>query len=218
MVITSYGLSCFKVTSGDRVIAFDPPSKKSKLKRPYFETHMVMISHDHDDHAGKDVLHGKENEAPFLIDGPGEYEYKDISVIGIPSFHDASEGKKEGKNTIYQVRFEDIILLHLGDFGEKTFRNDIKEKLGEIDILFLPIGGETVIDAETAAKIAGDIEPRIIIPMHYDTLSPAKKKDAMKTFFNEMGIKEIKPEDKFTFKKKDLPVDETHVVVLEPSL
>lgn len=216
MVITSYGLSCFKVTSGERVIAFDPPSKKSKLKSPYFQTDIVLVSHDHDDHSGKDVLHGKEAERPFVIDGPGEYEYKDISAIGIPSFHDTNEGKKEGLNTIYQVKFEDIVLLHLGDFGEKMFRNDIKEKLDEIDVLFLPIGGGTVLDAENAAKIASEIEPRIIIPMHYDTLAPAKKKEVMKTFFDEMGIREIKPEDKFTFKKKDLPIDETRVVVLEP--
>lgn len=218
MVITSYGLSCFKITAGERTIAFDPPSRKSKLKSPYFQTDMVLISHDHDDHNGKEVLHGKDNALPFIIDGPGEYEYKDISVIGISSFHDDAEGKKEGKNTIYRILFEDIILVHLGDFGEKTLPNTIKEKLGEVDVLFVPIGGETVLDAEQAAKIAHAIEPRIIIPMHYDADNPKKKKDALKAFFDEMGISEAKPDAKFTFKKKELPVDETNIIVLEPAL
>ncbi|PIR69555.1 MAG: hypothetical protein COU47_02260 [Candidatus Niyogibacteria bacterium CG10_big_fil_rev_8_21_14_0_10_46_36] len=217
MIITSYGLSCFKITSGERAVAFDPPSKKSSLKSPYFQTDMVLVSHDHDDHNGKEVLHGKNDEAPFVIDGPGEYEYKDISVLGVSSFHDDAEGKKEGKNTMYRMRFEDVILLHMGDFGEKTLRNQTKEKLGEIDVLFLPIGGKTVLDAESAAKIANAIEPRIIIPMHYDNEGPKKKKDALKAFFDEMGIKEVKPETKFTFKKKDLPVDETKIIVLEPA-
>ncbi|MDP2676691.1 MAG: MBL fold metallo-hydrolase [bacterium] len=218
MVISSYGLSCFKITAGERTIAFDPPSRKSKLKSPYFQTDMVLISHDHDDHNGREVLHGKDDAPPFVIDGPGEYEYKDVSVIGIPSFHDNAEGKKEGKNTLYRVRFEDVTLLHLGDFGEKNIRNEIKEKLGEIDVLFIPIGGETVLDAEQAAKIANDIEPRIIIPMHYDADNPKKKKDALKAFFDEMGINEATPDTKFTFKKKDLPLDETKIIVLEPAV
>ncbi|MBI4114317.1 MAG: MBL fold metallo-hydrolase [Candidatus Niyogibacteria bacterium] len=216
MVITSYGLSCFKVSSGETVLAFDPPSKKSKLKSPYFQTDMVLISHAHDDHSGKDVLHGKGDESPFVIDGPGEYEHKGISVIGIPSMHDDQGGKKYGKNTVYRVRFEDVTLMHLGDYGEEKLNDEIKKHIEGVDILFLPIGGDTVLDVSGAIKIANAIEPRIIIPMHYDA-SSKKKTDAVKSFLSEMGAEDTKPDTKFTFKKKDLPIDETNIILLEPS-
>lgn len=200
------------------MLAFDPPGRKSKFKSPYFQTDMVLISHNHENHNGKDVLHGKDNTPPFVIDGPGEYEYRDITVIGMPSFHDNSEGKKEGLNTIYKVTLENIVLLHLGDFGEKTVRANIQEQIGDIDILFLPIGGETVIDPETAAAIANQVEPKIIIPMHYDGASSVKKKAALSDFLKEIGAGDVKPEQKFTFKKKDLPTEDTRVVVLETNI
>ena len=211
MVITSYGLNCFKITSGSTVIAFDPPSKKSKNKSPYFQTDAVFISHDHEDNNGRDVLHPKD-DGLFVVDGPGEYEYKNIEIIGIPSFHDSSHGKKYGRNTIYRVKFEDIILLHMGDFGEKEISSEIKEKINGVDILFIPIGGDEVIDDDAAAEIANQIEPQIIIPMHY----PAKNKKVLNDFLDEMGAKGLKAEDKLTIKKKELSETQTKVVVLEP--
>ncbi|MEK7090354.1 MAG: MBL fold metallo-hydrolase [Patescibacteria group bacterium] len=218
MVITSYGISCFKVTSGQLVLAFDPPSRKSKTKSPYFQTDILLISHDHENHNGREVLHAPKDGEIFIIDGPGEYEYKGVIVEGIPSFHDNQDGKKSGLNTIYRVELEDIVLLHLGDFGEKELRPETKEKIGNIDILFIPIGGEKVLDPETAAEIANQIEPRIIIPAHYSELPEANKKAALKEFLEEIGARNIKPEEKLTIKKKELPQDETKIVVLEPSI
>src|SRR3989344_5375 len=126
MVITSYGISCFKIASGQLVLAFDPPSKKSAAKSPYFQTDILLISHDHDNHNGRDILHAPKDGEIFVVDGPGEYEYKGVTIQGIASFHDNQEGKKEGSNTIYRVELEDIILLHMGDFGEDELRPEIK--------------------------------------------------------------------------------------------
>src|SRR3989344_9091081 len=106
MVITYYGLSCFKVSSGDYTLAFDPPSKKSSLKSPRFQADIVFISHDHDNHSGLDVIGEKEGKAPLAITGPGEYETRGIPIYGIPSWHDADNGKKHGPNTIYAAEFE----------------------------------------------------------------------------------------------------------------
>lgn len=218
MVITSYGISCFKITSGQLVLAFDPPSRKSEAKSPYFQTDIVLVSHDHDDHNGHEVLHAPKDGELFTVLGPGEYEYKGVNIEGISSFHDFENGKKEGLNTIYRVEIEDVTLLHLGDFGENELRPETKEKIGNIDIMFIPIGGDTVMDHETAAKIANQIAPKIVIPMHFDKLTDAKKKTALKEFLDEVGAHNVKSEEKLTIKKKELPEKETKVVILEPTI
>lgn len=208
MVITYYGVSCFKVQSGETVIAFDPPSKESKEKSPRFETHVAFISHDHPRHNGRDSLNGKGDEL-FIIDTPGEYETRGIRVIGVRSCHDDQGGKKRGLNTIYRVEMEGIALAHLGDFGEKELAGEVKETLGDIDILFVPIGGDAVLDPEAAAAIVNRIEPGVVIPMHYDAKS-------LKTFLKEMG-QEVQEEEKLTIKKKEIASEETKVVVLKPA-
>lgn len=218
MVITSYGISCFKITSGQLVLAFDPPSKKSKAKSPYFQTDIVLISHDHDNHNGRDVLHPPKDGELFAIEGPGEYEYKGVNIEGISSYHDSENGKKEGQNTVYRIEMEEITLLHLGDFGEEELRPETKEKIGGVDIMFVPIGGDTVMDPQTAAEIANQVEPKIIIPMHYDHLPEAKKKAALKEFLDEVGAHNVGHDEKLTIKKKDLLEEKTRVVVLKPTI
>src|SRR3989338_7150791 len=168
MVIIYYGLSCFKISSGEFVLAIDPPSKKSSFKSPRFRADTVLISHDHEDHSGYEMMSGKGESGPLKISGPGEYEIQGVDIGGILSYHDPANGKKFGLNSIYTIKMEDIRLCHLGDFGEKELRNETLEAIGAVDILFLPVGGKTVIDAETASAVANKLEPKIIIPMHYE--------------------------------------------------
>ncbi|MBI2610191.1 MBL fold metallo-hydrolase [Candidatus Giovannonibacteria bacterium] len=216
MVITYYGASCFKVQSGDLTIAFDPPSKGSDLKPPRFECHVVLSSHDHPLHNGLKELPGKKGEDPFFISGPGEYEYGGLQITAIQSFHDNTSGKKLGTNTIYVVEMENIRLCHLGDLGQGELEAESIEVIGKSDVLFVPVGGKDVIDAETAAKIITQLEPRVVIPMHYAILKTALKGARVDEFLKELGEEKIKPEDKFTFKKKELPEDGMKVVLLEP--
>ncbi|MEW5908053.1 MAG: MBL fold metallo-hydrolase [Patescibacteria group bacterium] len=213
MVITYYGLACLKVQSGETVLAFDPPSKESEFKSPRFQTDIVFVSHNHKDHNGFENLAAKtEGKVFLLIDGPGEYETSGIHITGIKSFHDSSSGQKYGLNTIYKVEIEDIIICHIGDFGEKNLRPDLKENIGEIDILFIPIGGETVLEPGDASRIVSQIGPKIVIPIHY------KKGNALKKFLEEVGNGESKPLEKLSIKKKDLTDNKTKVAVLEPCL
>lgn len=219
MIITYYGASCFKIQSGEIVLGFDPPSKESGLKAPRFESHVALISHDHPKHNGREALNAKE-EKLLIVDGPGEYEIKGAFINGISSFHDGDQGKKYGLNTIYKVELEGLTLAHFGDFGEKDLRNNIKEALNGIDILILPIGGDTVMSAETAAQITSQIEPRVVIPMHFDSSSgkskSGKSKSSLDIFLEELGQEKMKPEDKFTIKKKDLAEEGVKVVILQP--
>ncbi len=195
MVITYYGVSCFKAQSGETVLAFDPPSKESEFKSPRFQADAVFVSHNHKDHNGQDSLAGE----PIVMDGPGEYEIKGVYIAGIRSLPD---------NTIFSLSFEDISVCHLGDFGESELRPETKEAIGKVDILFVNInGGE--MTPQKAARIVSQIEPKIVIPMHYH-----KDKNALKNFLDEFGNGGARPVEKLTIKKKDLSEKKTEVVVL----
>ena len=211
MVITYYGPSCFKVSSCEFFFSFFPPSKKSSFKSPRFRADAVLISHGHENHNGYEMISGKENALPLKIDGPGEYELQGVNISGIPSFHDSVLGKKHGLNTIYTAEVEGIKICHLGDFGEKELGSETFEKIAPIDILFLPIGGKDVLDPETASRVANRLEPKIIIPMHYE-------KKELAAFLKEAGVESVKPEEKLTVKRKELPESKAQVVVLKPSI
>ncbi len=212
MVITWYGQSCFKIQSGDLVIVTDPFSKDIGLTPPRFKADVVAVTHEHHDHNNTDSI----PEGAFIVRGPGEYEIKGIAVTGIPTFHDAKEGKERGRNTVYVIEMEEIRLVHLGDFGEEKIRPETIDAIGEADILFVPVGGTYTIDAETAAEVVSAIEPRIVIPMHYAIPGLKVKLEGVETFLKEMGAAKTAPEDRLTLKRKDLPEGEsTRVVVLK---
>lgn len=199
MVITYYGASCFKVQSGETVLAFNPPSKDSEFKSPRFQTNVVLISTNHKDYNGWENLSAKEeNKPPFVIDGPGAYEIAGVYIKGIPN----------GSNTIYVLFLENIYFCHLGAFVEKTLSPELKEEIGEIDILFVPIAAED--NGQKATQIAAQLEPKITIPMHY-------QENSLKQFLREFGNGSIKPVEKLTTKKKDLG-EKNQVIVLESCL
>lgn len=219
MVITYYGISCFKIQSGEAVLVFDPPAKDFPasdfgLKIPRFQTDIVLISHNqHKDHNGYETLPGKgDSEYPFIIDGPGAYEIQKISMRGIKSFHDSVSGEKLGFNTIYVVDVEGIKICHMGDFGENNLSAQIKEFIKEIDILFMPILGSSM-DPQKAAEISAQTEAKVIIPMHYH-----KDKKALKKFLDEFGNGDNKPVEKLTLKRKDIIDKKGEVIILSPCL
>lgn len=214
MVITYYGLSCFKVESGKLTIAFDPPSKNADIKPPRFSADVVFSSHDHDRHNGVTELAGE----PFIVSGPGEYETRGLMIIGSPSFHDGNQGSKKGLNTIYTVEMEDMRICHLGDLGTTELDGDTIEAIGEVDILFVPTGGGDVLDPEEAVKVINQIEPKIVIPMHYAIAKTPIKGEDVKEFLTAFGEKGVKSEEKLTIKRKELPEDGMKIVVLEPAI
>ena len=200
--------------SGDVVLATDPFDKESGLTPPRFQTDIVTVSHDHANHNNTDALSDKGDNKIFAITGSGEYEVRGIYIHGIDSHHDAKAGAQKGTNTIYIIQWEDLRIVHLGDYGETTLRDEIHEAIGTPDILFVPVGGGETIDAETAAKLVTQIEPRIIIPMHYKISGLKAKLDGVESFLKEMGEKSP-PEERLTIKKKDVPTDSQKVIVLK---
>ncbi len=215
MVITWYGQACFKIQSGDLVIAIDPFSKEIGLTSPRFRADIALATHQHHDHNNLESLTGD----PFVITGPGEYEVKGAYIHGIQTFHDTKQGKERGLNTIYLIEVEGIRLLHMGDYGEAVGEDSqFLEQVGEVDILLVPVGGTYTIDGRDAATLTKDIEPRFVIPMHYKIPGLKVTLGDNAAFLKEMGVKNPEIQEKFTIKKKDITDEEkTDVIVLMPA-
>lgn len=213
MIITWLGQSAFKlqdkISSDGITVVTDPYGKETGLKMPSFEADIVTVSHNHPDHNNVEALRG----TPFIIDCAGEYDTKGILIEGIDSYHDEEEGKLRGGNIIYRIEIDDISIVHLGDLGH-VLSNEQLEKLVGTDILMIPVGGKSTLDAKKAVEVISQIEPRIVIPMHYKVDGLAYEDfDPIEKFIKELGI-EPSREEKLKISKKDLPQEEMELVIL----
>ena len=213
MIITYLSHEAFKIQFGETVIALNPVSKESKLKGAKFGADIALISlNDPDFNGVENVTHGER--APFAITGPGEYEIKGIFIKGFksPSHYGLKAGDKDARiNTIYTVTLEGMNICVLGATDSKELSTEANEAIEDIDILFVPIGGEGVLSAAAGYELAVKLEPRLIIPMHYEGASDKN----LKAFLKEAGEEGTKPIDKLTLKKKDLDGKEGEIVVLQ---
>lgn len=188
----------------------DPFSKEIGLRTPRLNDNIFLVTHEHFDH-------NNAKETPpesFIIRGPGEYEKSGIHFEGISSYHDNNQGTQRGLNTIYVIRMEDMRLCHLGDLGQSKLTDEQVEQIGDIDILFLPVGGKYTIDGKEAVEIVKQIEPKIIIPMHYKVADLNIDIEGPQKFLKEIGIK---PEEAETYRiaAKNLPTEEVKLVMFK---
>ena len=222
MQIIWHGQSCFQIITshnknGQISIIIDPFSEEIGLRIPKFEGDIILMTHNHYDHNNvKAVSAPTSASEPFLISGPGEYEVKGVYIKGIHSWHDEKQGKERGENTIYTIETEDLKLCHLGDLGQKELAEEQLEKIGEVDILMIPVGGVYTISAKEAPKIMAQIEPKITIPMHYAVPKLKIKLDPLDKFLKTFGIKNLESMKKLSIKKKDLPPEEAKIIILSP--
>lgn len=186
----------------------DPFSKDIGLKPPKIKDDLVLVSHQHEDHNNI----GDANPEAFIIKNPGEYEKQGISVHGIQSFHDKTQGKERGLNTIYVIKAEDMTLCHLGDLGDKLTDEQV-EQIGDVDILMIPVGGVYTINYKEAVEVIRQIEPKIIMPMHYKLPGLKFDLDSVDKFTKELGLTPEKV-DKFKIAKKNLPTEEMKLIIL----
>jgi L-ascorbate metabolism protein UlaG (beta-lactamase superfamily) len=213
MDISYLGHASFRIKGRDATLITDPFDPKSVgLKFPKTEADIVTISHGHSDHNFLDNI----DSTKMIIDGPGEYEIMDVSVIGIPSYHDDKKGELRGRNTIYVIEMDSLRIAHLGDLGHILKEKDI-DAMGDIDVLMIPVGGEYTINANQAAEVARSIEAKIIIPMHFQTkgLNPQmfSKLSTEDAFLADLGLPVEK--DKKLKVKSELLGEEQKIVVLE---
>jgi len=201
MVITWYGQACFKIQSGERTMIIDPYAKSIGLNPPQVSADLVFVTHEHADHSNIHAVKGDY----FLINGPGEYEIKGIKARGISSFHDNERGAKRGLNTLYLIEAEGIKILHMGDIGQERLEDRQLEELGSVDILMIPVGGFFTVDAKQAVNLINQIEPKVVIPMHYKIPKLTITQLAgVNEFLEEFGEDEVVAQDKLTIRKTDL--------------
>ncbi|MDP4147316.1 MAG: MBL fold metallo-hydrolase [Bacillota bacterium] len=142
---------------------------------------IVTISHHHFDHSCAEAVLGN----PEIIDAVGIFDIKDVQIVGLPSYHDKMEGALRGKNTIYIYKIDDYRVCHLGDLGHFLSEDDL-DKIGAVDILFIPVGGNFTIDGAEASEIAKKINSHLIIPMHYKTAALNFPLEGVESFITYM--------------------------------
>ncbi len=206
MQLQYFGLSSFKITTKGATVITDPFDKKSGLVPPRGAADILILAEK--TNPLYSAISGVSGE-PFLINDPGEYDIKSVTVTGIPLKQD------ERYITIYLIESEDIKILNLTHIKQFNMKEEELEALGEIDILIVPVGGEAVMDAATAAKMVNEVEPKIVIPSHYQISGLAAPAAKLDKFLKEMGGKSEAME-KLTLKKKDLIAEEIKVITLEP--
>jgi L-ascorbate metabolism protein UlaG (beta-lactamase superfamily) len=175
------------------------------------DAEVVTVSHDHENHNYTQVV----RDGAYEIRGPGEYEVAGVSVIGVATYHDAEKGARHGRNTVYLIEIDDVRVCHLGDLGHKLDDAEA-EAVASPDVLLVPVGGASAMNAAQAAEVVRQLEPRYVVPMHYAIPGLKLTLDPIDRFLKEMGVTASEPQPKLAVQKSSGADYETKVVVLEP--
>lgn len=204
MIITYYGLSCFKLEVNNLVIGLNPFAKNEKLgitRAPRFKAQVVLVAQPENELYN---YLGSIEGQPLIFDSPGEYEVAGVFIQGFSS--PVKLNKSELRpNTIFLIKTEELTLASLAGFKGEALSEGILERLGEVDVLLVPVGGQEVAEAEQAVSLINQIEPKIVIPMHYQLKGLNLKLATLEDFIQEINLKPTVLE-KFSAKK--LPTTE----------
>lgn len=214
MDIKYLGHSSFSLRSKRGTVVTDPfDPKMVGLRFPKVEAQIVTLSHDHRDHNQYKLVGGD----PLVINLAGEYEQSGIRITGFPVYHDDKKGEARGKNTIYKIEQDGVLVLHCGDLGHKL-SDTLVEEIDQVDVLLIPVGGHYTIGPKEAAEVVKLLEPKLVIPMHYKhpklDSGFSKKLSPLSDFLSEMDVSDGGPVKTLRVKKQDLG-EEMSVVVME---
>ena len=206
--------SSFLIKTKDAKVVMDPFDPKFiGLRFSKQEADIVTISHSHKDHNHTELIEG----VPLILTWPGQFEKKGVRIWGFSSFHDKVEGKERGENVMYKIESEGVSILHCGDLGMIPSDDQIEE-IGDVDVLFVPVGGKYTITADEAIQLIKKVEPAMVIPMHYGRpdIAPLADLAPLDEFLKKMGGDRIEPLEKLIVKKEDFMLDiAMRVVVLK---
>jgi len=211
MDVTWLGQSCFRLRGKNAAVITDPYPPTIGLRLPRQEAAVLTISHEHENHAYTQAV----RDGAYEIKGPGEYEVAGVSVLDFATFHDTEKGAKRGRNTVYLIEIDDVRVCHLGDLGHALDDEDA-EKVSSVDVLLVPVGGRTAINAVEAAEVVRQLEPRFVVPMHYAVPGLKVELDSVDRFLKEMAVPASEAQPKLSVQSTASSEWETKVVVLEP--
>ncbi|MBI2854797.1 MAG: MBL fold metallo-hydrolase [Chloroflexi bacterium] len=203
------GHSCFRIKGKSVTIVIDPYGPETGYNLPKLEANLVIVTHQHPGHSNVGAVSGE----PKVVTGPGEYETSGVFITGVASFHDDKGGQLRGKNTVYRIEIDGLSLCHMGDLGH-VLSSKTAGELGRVDVLLLPVGGVTTIDATGAAEVMRRLEPRIVVPMHYKTAVSRAELNGVDKFLKEVVVKEVAPQPRLSVSGINLPAA-LQVTVLE---
>jgi L-ascorbate metabolism protein UlaG (beta-lactamase superfamily) len=208
MEITWFGHSCFRLKGAHATVITDPfpPELGYALGKP--TARIVTVSHAHPGHSYVQGIGGD----PHIANGPGEYEISGVFIIGFATYHDAEEGRSRGKNTAYFLEIDGVKIVHLGDLGHALGAESVEE-IGDVDVLLVPVGGVSTINAAQAAETVRRLEPKIVVPMHYKTPALTRELGTVDGFLKEMGT-QGNSQLKLSVTPNNLPLT-TQVILLD---
>lgn len=199
--ITWHGHSCFEIKDS-KILVIDPHDGYSVgLRKPDTTADVVAVSHDHFDHNKADIVSGQETQVVTSSDG---LSLPWLNIHGYDVCHDTKGGEVRGKNIMYKFTMDGITCLHMGDLGH-IIDTDLVEKIGHVDILFLPVGGTFTIDHKDAVSIMDLLKPTITIPMHYRVPGISLAIDEVKPFLKGAKLPVLKVGYAIDFISEDLP-------------
>lgn len=217
MNIQYYGDYCFKITAKpggrateDIIIWTDPCEKSTGLRTPQGQADILLISHTDGIDTEASGLKGER----VMLDSPGEYATKGINAFGIASYRDTDDGAVRGQNTIFVFQVESMNLCFLGALGHDLSPQQI-EKIGSVDILFVPVGNHDTIATKLIDDLIRKIEPAIVVPMHYQMDGMKLSIGDEKAFCDEIGNCPSEKISKLNIKKKDLEEKSMEIVLFD---
>ena len=210
MDIVWLGHSCFRLRAREAAIITDPCPKSTGYNMGRPTADIVTVSNEHEGHNAVAGVAG----SPRVLRGPGEYEVAGVLITGIRTYHDNQRGAERGTNTAFAIEAENIRVCHLGDLGHQPTPEQV-DAMGRVDILLVPLGGGSALDAAAAAETVSLLEPKLVIPMHYATSASTRKLDSLDRFLKETGTSPSETlESRLSVRRTSLP-HETQVVVLD---
>jgi len=207
--VTWLGHGCFRLRGRGAAAVTDPYPPTIGLKLSRLDADLVTVSHEHENHSYTQAVRDA-----YEIHGPGEYEVAGISVIGVPTFHDAEKGARKGRNTVYLLEIDDVRVCHLGDLGHRLDDSEA-EAISSPDVLLVPVGGRNAMNAAQAAEVVRQLEPRYVVPMHYAIPGLKRELDSIDRFLKEMGVTASEPQPKLSVQASSGEY-ETKLIVLDP--
>ena len=209
MELTWLGHSCFRLRGRERTVLMDPFDRRLGYPAGRLQADVVTVSHAEPNHNAVDAVDG----TPYVVTGPGEYELRGAMITGVATPRPPGESRDAPRNTAYLVELDDVSVCHLGDLTVALTADQLAV-VKDSDVLLVPVGGHCTIDAAQAAEVVAQVEPRLVVPMHYRTPAAALDLDPVDRFCHEIGAADLLPQPRLNVTRSSLP-DQLTVVLLE---